>query len=255
MAADSDRPTVKRVKVSKHSWFSIARDDLGYLFDAGVATTEVDRIARIVGIEQDQGELIAKWLRGMLLGQAQIWNGREGLRDGFHTRSQLLKALRDALRRSLKGKTETPEWVVDELYNITERRRTNAPYGVPPRVISLDEAGQIAIENLAARQIFERNLTTAESFRSMIIGAIDQLKAEPVTTAQYFASKAAYSPEKQAAIGGVYDFWIGPLGRSPEVSKSLLEFADRVVRVCGVVIELEALRRQLHLARRAREVG
>jgi hypothetical protein len=67
---------VARYHTSRHAWISVEQRDGGFNYDAGVTPSEVQRIAKLGQLPNDQSETLAEWLSITLAYQAIIQDQR-----------------------------------------------------------------------------------------------------------------------------------------------------------------------------------
>lgn len=241
----------KYYRPSRHAWVSVEWRDGCQNFDGRVEPSEVRRIADLAQVSEDQKEPLAGCLRAILLSHAMSESNRDKTTGRHFTRRQLLAALSKLTQqRECNEPPAVPSWLIGELIGIEAHRLIEAKLGRQTRLdLSNDELQHmLAVRSQAfdhAEKRVEDSLNNTGALRALAAGAQRAVSARSDTTQEWLATKRALQPGKSLIADGVVEFWIDRLGRPPEVTKALIAFADAVYRLCGIKMEVDAMKWQL----------
>lgn len=248
----------KHYHPSRYACVSVEWRDGCWDFEAGIAPSEVERIAALAQISEDQKKSLTKCLRAIVLSHAMCVASRDEITGRHFTRRQLLDELSKlTVPCESNDLPVVPPWLVDELMRIEARRNIEAKIGSTPRryisnkeLLQMSDVVKRASENAEKRVVV--SLTDASALLELAADARRAVSGRSETGQEYLATKRALKPEKSLIANAVLGFWTDQLERPPAVTKVLTAFADAVYRLCGIEMKVEAVKGQLHVSVRQR---
>lgn len=235
--------------LSPHARILVEQRDGGFDYDADVTPSEVERIAKLGQIPNDQLKTLAQWLRITLAYQALIQDQKA---SRHFTRRQLLDALSKlASPGDGHDRLDVPPWLITELIRIEAHRLIDSRLGSQTRIDFSEEELQRLLETGAqafkqAEKRVRDSLKDTNALGELARNAHSAVSANSETGEEYLAKKRALRPEKTAIANEIIRFWTERLKRPSKVTNVMIYFAEAVYKLCGIEMTVPAVKRQLY---------